>query len=176
MEAVMADRVHASIHIGGTVSAATFAELLHVIAFEGLSGEWGGEHFDAASRIVGEPLALFDESCAWGKIDNLEAFCVEKELPFVRWSGSYPGEWSPERLVYRGSGTVDSYMVDESDRVVLDRRLLADLGSIEAALAYFDAAGFEVPPLVVEGDPASLEAGGTAARGDGVGDHREATS
>lgn len=169
----MADRVPASIRIGGSVSAATFAELLHVIAFEGLSAEWGGEHFDPASRVIGEPLALFDESCAWGKIDNLEAFCVEKGLPFVRWSGSYPGEWSPERLVFRGSGTVDSYMVDESDRVLLDRRLLADLGSVEAALAYFDAAGFEVPPLVVEGDPLPENLGGGAARGSCAGEHRE---
>lgn len=151
----MADRVPASIHIGGEISAAVFAELLHIIAFEGLSPEWGGEPFDAKSRIVGEPLALFDESCAWGKIDNLEAFCVEHGLPFVRWSGSYPGEWSPERLIFRGSGTVDSYIVDESDRVLVDRRLLSDLGSVEAALAYFDAAEFEVPPLVVEGDPPS---------------------
>ncbi len=149
----MADRVPASIQIGGNISAAVFAELLHIIAFEGLSSEWGGEPFDPASRIVGEPLALFDESCAWGKIDNLEAFCVEHGLPFVRWSGSYPGEWSPERLVYRGTRTVDSYMIDENDRVLLDRRLLVDLGSIDAAMAYFDAAEFEVPPLVIESDP-----------------------
>ena len=149
----MADRVPASIHIGGEISAAVFAELLHIIAFEGLSPEWGGEPFDPRNRVGGKPLALFDESCAWGKIDNLEAFCVEHGLPFVRWSGSYPGEWSPERLIFRGSGTVDSYIVDESDRVLVDRRRLSDLGSIEAALAYFDAAEFEVPPLVVEGDP-----------------------
>lgn len=170
----MADRVPASIRIGGAISAAAFAELLHVIAFEGLSAEWGGEYFDPASRVPGEPLALFDESCAWGKIDHLEAFCVEKGLPFVRWSGSYPGEWSPERLVFRGSGTVDSYMVDESDRVLLDRRLLADLGSVEAAFAYFDAAGFEVPPLVVEGDPVAEDPGTAAASGDEAGDDREA--
>jgi len=149
----MADRVPASILIVGEMSAALFADFLSAIAFEGLSAEWGGEPFTVDQRVVGEPLALFDESCAWGKIDHLEAFCVEHGLSFVRWSGSYPGEWSPERLVFRGSGTVDSYMIDESDRVLLDRRLLTELGSVEAALAYFDAAEFEVPPLVVEGDP-----------------------
>jgi len=168
----MADRVPASIHIGGDISTAVFAELLHIIAFEGLSPEWGGEPFDAKSRVVGEPLALFDESCAWGKIDNLEAFCVEQGLPFVRWSGSYPGEWSPERLTFRGSGTVDSYIVDESDRVLVDRRLLSDLGSIEAALAYLDAAEFEVPPLVVEGDPplAPTTAKTTGEHGEAIHD------
>ena len=162
----MADRVPASIQIGGNISAAVFAELLHIIAFEGLSPEWGGEPFDICQRTVGEPLALFDESCAWGKIDNLEAFCVEQGLPFVRWSGSYPGEWSPERLVFRGTGTVDSYMIDESDRVLLDRRLLNDLGSIEAAMVYFDAAEFAMPPLVVEGDPPPVSAESTAASGE----------
>lgn len=167
----MADRVPASIHIGGEISAAVFAELLHIIAFEGLSPEWGGEPFDPAKRIVGEPLALFDESCAWGKIDNLEAFCVEHGLPFVRWSGSYPGEWSPERLVYRGSGTVDSYMIDESDRVLIDRRLLSDLGSLDAALAYFDAAEFEVPPLVVAGDPPLVPAAAESAAAPGEASH-----
>jgi hypothetical protein len=166
MEAVMADRVPASILIGGDISAALFAELLHIIAFEGLSPEWGGEPFDPGSRVIGEPLALFDESCAWGEIDNLEAFCVEHGLPFVRWSGSYPGEWSPERLVFRGTGTVDSYMIDESDRVLLDRRLLNDLGSIAAALAYFDAAEFAVPPLVVEGDPPPVPPESAVASGE----------
>lgn len=149
----MADRVPASILIGGDMSAALFADFLSAIAFEGLSIEWGGEPFTVDQRVVGQPLALFDESCAWGKIDHLEAFCVEHGLPFVRWSGSYPGEWSPERLVFRGRGTVDSYMIDESDRVLLDRRLLTECGSVDAALAYFDAAEFEVPPLVVERDP-----------------------
>src|SRR3546814_1181133 len=92
MEAVMADRVPASIEIGGNISAAVFAELLHIIAFEGLSPEWGGEPFDAESRVVGQPLAMFDESCAWGKIDNLEAFCVEHGLSFVRRSEEHTSE------------------------------------------------------------------------------------
>lgn len=162
----MADRVPASILIGGVMSAALYAEFVSAIAFEGLSTEWGGEPFEVGQRVVGEPLALFDESCAWGKIDHLEAFCVKNALPFVRWSGSYPAEWSPERLVFRGTGTVDSYMIDESDRVMLDRRLLESLGSIEAAFAYFDGAEFEVPPLVVEGDPEPADPGGTTAVGD----------
>lgn len=34
-----------------------------------------------------------------------------------------------------------------------NRQIVADRGSIEAILAYFDEAEFVVPPLVVEGDP-----------------------
>ena len=84
----MADRVPASIQIGGNISAAVFAELLHIIAFEGLSPEWGGEPFDAESRVLGQPLALFDESCAWGKIDNLEAFGIQDGASFVGTTGA----------------------------------------------------------------------------------------
>src|SRR3546814_16608508 len=107
MEAVMADRVPASIEIGGEISAPVFAELLHIIAFEGLSPEWGGEPSDAESSVVGQPLALFAESCACGKIDNLESFCCQQRPPFVRGSVSYTGDWSPDGLVYRGVGTGD---------------------------------------------------------------------
>ena len=168
----MADRVPVSIRIGGTMSADLLASFAEMIALEGLGPEWGGEPFDMASRVIGEPIELFDESCAWGKIDHLEAFCVEHGLPFVRWSGSYPGEWSPERLVFRGSGSPDSYIVDESDRVLIDRRLLAELGSVEAAMAYFEAAEFAVPALVVDGDPppsAPADGPGAAEREDGNG-------
>lgn len=149
----MANRVPASILIGGQVTPDVFRALTQKIQFEGLAIEWGGENFEARHRVVGEPLALFDEECAWGQFDELEAFCVEHRLPFLRWAGGYPGEWSPERLVFRGDGKPDSYMVDESDNVVIDRRMIVEFGSVAAALGYFDAAEYDVPPLVVEGDP-----------------------
>lgn len=44
-------------------------------------------------------------------------------------------------------------MADENEHVVIDRRTARELGSIEAILAYFDAADAEIPALVVEGDP-----------------------
>lgn len=149
----MANRVPASIRIGGNITPALFDAVVATICFEGLTIAWGDRDFVAEDRVVGEPLELFDEECAWGQFDTLEAFCVEQKLPFVRWAGGYPGEWSPERLVFRGHGEPESYMVDENDNVVIDRRQVVELGSIEAALDYFDAAEFDVPPLVVEGDP-----------------------
>lgn len=151
----MANRVPASILIGGQVKPDLLSELVEKIRFEGLAVEWGGETFDARHRIVGEPLALFDEECAWGQFDELEAFCVEHKLPFVRWAGGYPGEWSPERLIFRGDGPPDSYMIDEAGNVVIDRHMIVELGSVEAVLGYFEAAEFEIPPLVMEGDPSA---------------------
>lgn len=53
----MADRVPASIRIGGTISAATYAELLVVITFEGLSEEWGGAYPPHGGGAVAPNLA-----------------------------------------------------------------------------------------------------------------------
>lgn len=159
----MADRVPAFIAIGGRPNAALFAELVEAVQVEGLSLDWGGEPFEPEHRHIAEPLTLYAESVAWGRFDTLEAFCVKHGLPFVRWAGGYPGQWSPERIVFRGTGEPASYMVDESDRVVIDRIHVEQIGSVAALLGYFQGAEFDVPPLVLEGDPVVPEGGATVA-------------
>ncbi|NYF33621.1 hypothetical protein [Sphingopyxis sp. JAI108] len=149
----MADRVPAFIAIGGRLDAALFSELVETVQAEGLSLDWGGEPFEPEHRQIAEPLTLYAENVAWGRFDALEPFCVAHGLPFVRWAGGCPGQWSPERIVYRGSGEPASYMVDESDRVVIDRYHVEQIGSVDALLSYFEGAGFDVPPLVLAGDP-----------------------
>lgn len=61
----------------------------------------------------------------------------------------------PERVVYWGEGVPDSFIADESDRVLIDRGEVERRGSIEAILAYFDAAEFTIPPLEIEDDRAT---------------------
>ena len=148
----MADRVSASIVVGGTITASDYAELAEIIADEGLSIEWDGERVEPTHRTVGEALSLYAHEVAWGRFETLEAWCVDKKLPFARWSGAYGGEWGAERVVFTGAGKPTSYAADEDDRVVIDRGTVEQLGSIEAITAYFDAADCAVPPLVVEGD------------------------
>lgn len=148
----MADRVSASIVVGGMISAPDYAELSEIIANEGLSIEWDGEAFEPEHRTVGEPLRLYAHEIAWGRFQTLEAWCVEKKLPFVRWSGAYAGQWGAERVVFTGEGEPISYAADEDDDVVIARGTVEKLGSLEAILAYFDAADAKRPPLVVEGD------------------------
>ena len=147
----MADRVPASIELGGVIDAATYAELVGAIQTEGLSVEWDGETFEPHHRTEGELLRLHAFEVAWGRFDTLEALCIEKGLPFVRWSGGYGGNWGPERIVFSGEGDTHSYEANEDDQVVIGRHLVTELGTHEAVLAYFDAADFKVPPLVVEG-------------------------
>lgn len=149
----MGDCVSASIELGGSLSAADYAELSDVIAGERLSIAWDGEPFEPHDRTVGEPLCLYAHEVAWGRFEMLETWCVEKNLPFTRWSGTYAGQWGAERVVFTGGGEPVSYATDEDDYVVIGRGSVENLGSVEAIVAYFDAADTRVPPLVVEGDP-----------------------
>ena len=147
----MADRVSASIIIGGTLDAAEFEELADLIASEDLAIEWDGEPFEPHHHVPGEPLRLFAHEVAGGSFGDLESWCLSHGLPFVRWCGGYPGQWGPERVVATGDGSAVSYAVTEDDEVVISRSKVEMLGSFEAVIAHFDAAEFTVPPLVVGG-------------------------
>ena len=149
----MADRVSASITLGGVLAPIAYAELVDVIASEDLSTEWDGDPFEPDQRTEGEPLRLVAHEVAWGRFEELEAWCFEHRMPFARWSGAYGGEWGAERVVFTGEGEPISYAADENDRVMIDRHTTERLGSVDAIRAHFDAAEFEVPPLVVEGEP-----------------------
>ncbi len=148
----MADRVSASIVIGGLLSASEYAELAALISDESLSTEWDGEAFAPEHCVAGRPLSLYAHEVAWGRFGELESWCVERLVPFARWSGGYSGQWGPERVVHQGDGTLTSYATTEDDIVVIPQEVLETLGSFEATLAHFAAADFTVPPLVVEGD------------------------
>lgn len=149
----MADRVSASIALGGVLSAAQLAELAQIIADEGLSTEWDGEAFHPSQLTPGEPLQLYAHEVAWGMFAELEAWCRKHYVPYVRWSGGFGSEWGAERVVFDGLGDPRSYDADESDRVFVDRATVERLGSVEAILAHFDAADFTLPPLVVTDQP-----------------------
>jgi len=149
----MADRVSASIILGGRITTSEFAELSAIIAAEDLSIEWDGPTFKSTDRTVGEPLHLNAHQVPWGCFETLESWCVKKKLPFARWSGGCPGSFDAERVVFTGGGEPTFYTVDEDNCVVIGRRTVNDLGSIEAILAHFAAADFQIPSLVVDGDP-----------------------
>ncbi len=91
----MADRVSVSIRIGGNLPASQRDALVDLVIGEGLSIEWDGSRFDAAQLPQDAPLALHAHEVAWGRLDALEAFCTGHDLPFVRRSGGYPGQFGP---------------------------------------------------------------------------------
>jgi hypothetical protein len=145
----MADRVSASITIGGVLDVAAYHELAIVIAEEGLSTEWDSATFAPDHRTEDEPLRLYAHEVPWGRFERLELYCANAGLPFARWSGGYGGEWGAERVVFTGSGESASYAATEDDEVMMGRQTANALGSCAAIIAHFDAADFVVPPLVV---------------------------
>ena len=143
----MADRVSASITIGGTLSQSLLPDLSALVEAEGLSTEWDGEPFTLAMFREGAPLELMAHEVAWGRFERLESWCVEHGLPFARWSGGYSGQWGAERTVFTGAGEARSYAADEDDYLLIGRCTAERLGSYEAILAHFAAGDFAVPPL-----------------------------
>ena len=147
----MADRVSATITIGGNLPAARLLDLAAIINGEGLSIDWDGEDFTLSQLVPGASLTLMAHEVAWGRFEDLEAFCTDEHLPFVRWSGAYSGQWGAERVVFTGDGDATSFTADEEDRLLIDEDSVERLGTIEAVRAHFAAAAFTVPPLCIEG-------------------------
>lgn len=145
----MAERVSASIAIGGNLPAGLLATFVAIVQNEGLSTQWDGPGFEQADLPEDAPLSLMAHEVAWGRFADLEAFCLVQGLPFARWSGACPGQWGPERVVFAGIGEPVGYAADEDDYIVVGRGTVERLGSYEAILAHFAAADFAVPPLVV---------------------------
>jgi len=148
----MADRVSASIAIGGSLPASLLPDFVAAIQLEGLSAEWGGKPFTLDDMPDGAPLCLMAHEVSWGRFEALEAFCIERGLAFARWSGGYSGQWGAERLVFTGSGEPTSYAADEDDYILMGRCTAERLDSCAAILAHFDAADFVIPPLVIATD------------------------
>ena len=143
----MADRVSVSITIGGDLAASERDRFVAIIADEGLSVEWDGPAFDASQLPDDAALTPCAHEVAWGRLDDLEAFCVEQQLPFARWSGGCPGSFDSERTVFTGGGEPHSHDANEDDDVVIGRHTAEALGTYAAIIANFDAADFVVPPL-----------------------------
>ena len=149
---MMADRVSASIVIGGELASDDFITLCRLIVEEDLAIEWDGEPFAPGHRTDGEPLRLFAHEVTGGQFETLESWCIAHALPFVRWCGGYTGAWLPERLVFNGTGDPQSFAANENDNVVADRETVNALGGGRALHAWFDAADFVVPPLIIMAD------------------------
>ncbi|PKP94974.1 hypothetical protein [Sphingomonas sp.] len=143
----MADRVSASITIGGTLPRSLLPDFFALIQEQGLSTEWDGEPFTPAMVREGMSLELMAHEVAWGRFERLESWCVEHDLPFARWSGGYCGQWGAERAVFTGAGEVQCYAADEDDYLLIGRCTVERLGSYAAILGHFAAGDFAVPPL-----------------------------
>ena len=145
----MADRVSASIVIGGQVTPDQWRALLELIANEGLAADWDAPPFTPEQRVEGEPLRLCALETPWGMFDALEQYCCDERLPFTRWSGACPGSFGAERIVFDGRTGPLNYDVDEDDHVVVHAHTIGQLGLMRAIRRYLNAAEIAIPALVL---------------------------
>lgn len=145
----MADRVSASITIGGKVTKEQCAELTTMIEAHDLRTEWDGDVFTPDQIVQGKPLALYAHETPWGMFDDLEQYCSDNGIAYIRWSGGCAGSFGPERIVYDGKNGPLNYDVDEDDSVVLHGHTIEQLGSMRAIRAYLKAAEITLPALAV---------------------------
>ena len=145
----MADRVSASITIGGKVTKKQFAEIATMIEYHDLRTEWDGDVFTPDKITQGEPLALHAHETPWGMFDNLEQYCCDHRIAYTRWSGGCAGSFGPERIVFDGKNGPLNYDVDEDDHIVIHAHTIQQLGSMRAIRVYLKAAEIVLPPLVI---------------------------
>jgi hypothetical protein len=143
----MADRVSASIVIGGAVSGDQYQALCALIRDECLCTEWDGDLFTPEQLVDGESLSLYAHEVPWGCFNALEQYCCNNAIAYHRWSGACPGSFGAERIIFDGKRGPFNYDADEDDRVVLTAETIDQLGSIRAIRAYLKPASFEVPAL-----------------------------
>jgi len=145
----MADRVSASITIGGNVTQCQFDQLTVLISDEGLAIDWDSEPFTSDQRVEGEALQLCAYDVPWGMFEALEQYCCGNNIAYTRWCGACPGSFGAERIVYDGKSGPLNYDVNDDDLIMLSVQTIEQLGSIRAIRAYLKPAAFEVPPLVI---------------------------
>jgi hypothetical protein len=147
----MADRVSASIKLGGAVTASQFEQLAVQIAAYDLRLEWDGEPFMPAALPVGEPLHLFAHDVPWGCFEEIEQFCCDHGIAYRRWSGSCPGSFGAQRIVFDGKTGPLNFAVDEDDHLVLHAQTINGLGSMRAIRRYIGEAEIELAAFEVDG-------------------------
>jgi hypothetical protein len=152
----MADRVSASITIGGKVTADQFTAITDMILWNDLRTEWDGPEFTPDQITKGEPLALHAHETPWGMFDDLEQYCCDHQIAYTRWSGGSAGNFGPERIVYDGKHGPLNYDVDDDDHIVVHAHTIQQLGSMRAIRAYLKAAEIAVPPLVIADENSAI--------------------
>lgn len=158
----MADRVDATITIGGPVPADRLEELLDVIESERLGRDWD-EHFRSRGELLeylqdgATGVAFYRREVAGGEFDELAGFCVEVGLTYVLTYDGYGCEWGPARRIRRpgdaGDGVTCSLNADGGTPcVTADDIRFGGLGDVEAIIEHLRLfADPHVPPFEIEG-------------------------
>lgn len=145
----MADRVPATISLGGVLSRADVTDLLEAIAADGLSAQWDVTACEIETFRFDRPLTLAAHAAASGRFPNIEACCRRLGLTYVRWAGGSPDCYPPSREVFLGAGQPEDFLVSEDDELLLSLAQVRALGSLQAVEAHAARALCQVPDLVL---------------------------
>lgn len=147
----MADRSSVTIRIGGRLARIDLVQFAELAEAEGACIDYEDTPFDPDDIAPGL-LTLVAHEVAWGRLDAIEDFCIERRMPFARWSGSSPGAFAPERIVFDGVDEVRRFAATDDDELMASIATLRELGSMAAIEAYFAAGDREPPPLEIVDD------------------------
>lgn len=156
----MANRVDATITIGGPVPADRLEDLLQLIGAERLGPDWE-ERFSGPQELLdyleagAEGATFYAREVAGGEFDDLQAFCAEVGLTYVLTYDGYGCEWGPSRRIRRpgddDDGVTCSLNADGGYACVTAddiRHLgLPDLEAVFAFLGRFNDP--QIPPLII---------------------------
>ena len=159
----MADRVDATITIGGPVPADRLEDLLDAIEADHLGSDWeerfaSRDDLRAFLQDGAEGVTLYGREVASGEFVELQAFCLEVGLTHVLTYDGYGGQWGPARRIWRpgdpGDGLTCSLNADGGFACVTsdDIRHL-ELADMEAVLQHLELFNDpHVPPLEISRD------------------------
>ena len=150
----MANRGFASMQIGGVIQRDVLDELRELLLVEGVTDENTNETVaartpeDLLALACGGLLSFFDLDARGGIFEDIETFCVERQIAFTRYSGCLY-EYSPELVQFRPGLSEPVSMAANSylEALVLAHEVhaamvLLEKGDVSGAQATLRAYGF----------------------------------
>ncbi len=166
----MADRVSASLKVGGVLPSSALPELIELIQQEGVGPDWG-ESFQTEGDLLAHlrngasGVTFYAFRVRNGEFEDLQDFCARHGLTYVLSFDGLGGGWAPGRRIRRpqdrGQGLTCTLDGDRGAACLSADQIpalgLTTVQEILAHLERFDLS--ETPPFVIDDAPAaSVEA------------------
>lgn len=143
----MADRSPVQISIGGKIPIASIPDLIAMIALDHALTLGSEEPVDESHFVTGQLLELAIVEAAGGLAENIEDFCVQHRIAFVRNSDGCRASYGAHRVVFDGCDSPRTYSLSDPDQVMLSHSLFVSLGTFEAVGAWFEEAAWTPDPI-----------------------------
>ena len=162
----MANRVSASLKVGGVLPSSALAEFIELILEQNLGPDWD-EYFDDEADLSvhladgAEGVTFYAHEVAGGEFEDLQAFCLRQGLTYVLTYDGFGGEWAPGRRIRRpedrGEGMTCTLDADMGAACISADEITArGFGAVADILAHLDRFNrSETPDFVIDAAPAA---------------------